>query len=221
MEKDKRNTLIALFIIVVGVIVILFVENGTRVLIDKKYDKLDGIVIDSDLADIDVEYIHALDVNILVYGRKNDDINYYVEDDVLYINKKSSRGFCLFNCKDRIILYLPESFKMLNVKTEIGKVNAEQVAFDKAIISSNIGDIKLGETKEVQITSNIGNVSIKKIDAVSDSNIVTESGDVTVNNTNNLNIDAETYTGKKDIKKMKDNDYVLKIKTNTGDIKVG
>ncbi len=220
MDKDKRNTLITLFIVVIGVIVILFLENGTRVLLDKKYDHLDGIVIESDLADIDIEYIHALDVNILIYGRKNDDFNYYVEDDILYINKKSTRGFCLFNCKDKMILYLPEEFHSLNVNTEMGKVSASQITFDTVTINSTIGDISLDTVKEANITSDLGKVTIKKIDATGDSNITTKAGDVTIKNISNLDIDADTNTGKKSIKKTKDNDYLLTIKTDTGDIEV-
>ena len=221
MSKDKKNTLIVVGILFIAVIIILFLENGTRVLVDEKYEDLTGIVIDSDLADIEVKYIRALDVNVLVYGRKNDNIEYYEDENILYMYKKSTRGFCMVNCNDKIILYLPEKFQYINIKTDMGKLDLNEVEFDKALISSSVGDISIGKVHEVDITSDIGNVTIERIDGTSDSSIITKSGSVKIKNTSNLDIDAETYTGKKDIKKTKDNEFTLKVKTDTGSIKVG
>ena len=102
----------------------------------------------------------------------------------------------------------------------MGKVSASQITFDTVTINSTIGDISLDTVKEANITSDLGKVTIKKIDATKDSNITTKAGDVTIKSVNNLDIDADTNTGKKNIKKTKDNDYLLTIKTDTGDIEV-
>ena len=222
MDKDKRNTLIVLGIIVICTIVVLFLENGSRVLLDEQYDKLDGIVINSDLADIEVEYIGSRDINILIYGKRKDSFNYYVEDNILFINKESSRGFCLLNCKDKILLYLPQEFSYLDITSEMGNIDTgKKVLYDKLIINSSIGNIEIGSVKEVDIKTDIANVNIKEINAVADSNIITNSGDVVVKKTSDLDIDASSNTGKEDIKNTKDNTYTLTIKTETGNIKVG
>lgn len=221
MDKDKRNTLIIIGIIIICAILILIFENGTRVLFDKHYDSLSGIVIESDLANVEVEYIHAQNVSVLVYGKKNDNFDYKVEDDILYISKESSKGFCLLNCSDRILLYLPEEFPLLNVETTLGNIDADQVTIDRTTITSTVGNIKLGTVKEANIKSDIGNVTIEEIDADADSFIESNTGNVTIKKTNNLNILAETTTGKKDIKNTKNKEYNLEVKTNIGNIKVG
>ena len=221
-KKEKKKFFILMGFILIGVIILLVFEDGTRIRLEKKYNSLEKITIDSDLANIEVKYIGSDDINIVVYGKKRDEIIVSEGNKSLKLSKKSSRSFCLLNCDDKIILYLPKYFKYLNIKTDLGNVDTREVNFEEIIIYSNVGKINIGNVNEVIINNEIGDTYIKEIDAKGNSTISTNTGNVTINNIKNLNVNAESVTGKVNVSTRNDdsNEYVIDISSEIGDIKV-
>lgn len=221
-KKEKKKFFILMGFILIGVIILLVFEDGTRIRLEKKYNSLEKITIDSDLANIEVKYIGSDDINIVVYGKKRDEIIVSEGNKSLKLSKKSSRSFCLLNCDDKIILYLPKYFKYLNIKTDLGNVDTREVNFEEIIIYSNVGKINIGNVNEVIINNEIGDTYIKEIDAKGNSTISTNTGNVTINNIKNLNVNAESVTGKVAVSTRNDdsNEYVIDISSEIGDIKV-
>ena len=221
-KKEKKKFFILMGFILIGVIILLVFEDGTRIRLEKKYNSLEKITIDSDLANIEVKYIGSDDINIVVYGKKRDEIIVSEGNKSLKLSKKSSRSFCLLNCDDKIILYLPKYFKYLNIKTDLGNVDTREVNFEEIIIDSNVGKINIGNVNEVIINNEIGDTYIKEIDAKGNSTISTNTGNVTINNIKNLNVNAESVTGKVNVSTRNDdsNEYVIDISSEIGDIKV-
>ena len=221
-KKEKRNFFFLFVFILIVVIILLVFEDGTRIRLETKYDSLDKITMDSDLANIEVKYIGSDDINILVYGKKNDEIIVNEGNKSLELTKKSSRSFCLLNCDDKIILYLPKYFKYLNIKTDLGNVDTTKVNFEKIIVDSKVGKINIGNVNEVIINNEIGDTYIKEIDAKGNSTISTNTGNITIKNIKNLNVNAESVTGKVAVSTRNDdsNEYVIDISSEIGDIKV-
>ena len=221
-KKEKKKFFILMGFILIGVIILLVFEDGTRIRLEKKYNSLEKITIDSDLANIEVKYIGSDDINIVVYGKKRDEIIVSEGNKSLKLSKKSSRSFCLLNCDDKIILYLPKYFKYLNIKTDLGNVDTREVNFEEIIIYSNVGKINIGNVNEVIINNEIGDTYIKEIDAKGNSTISTNTGNITIKNIKNLNVNAESVTGKVAVSTRNDdsNEYVIDISSEIGDIKV-
>ena len=222
--EEKKDSKMPFFIIlafsIIVVVAILVFEKGSKVLNQSKYENLDKIVIDSEYSNIEVKLLDTDSVSILIYGKKDDELSVKEENKVLTIKKTSTKGVCLINCDDKIILYLPKEFERLDITTEMGDINAKDVTINDINIKSKIGNVKLGTIKSANIETEIGNVTIENFEGEFDSYIKTDTGNVTIKKTKNLNIDAKTTSGKVNVKDTKDNDYELKIETNIGNIKV-
>ncbi len=222
-EKVKKIR----FIIIIGISLfiggfIMIYENNSRIVLDRKYDYLDQIVIDADLSNVVVKYIGSNDINVVIYGKDKDIIKVDEGNTDIIINKQSSREFCLFNCEDKIILYLPKYFKKLDVRTDLGNVDTSEVNLEELYVYSEAGNINAGLVNKAIIYSEIGNTTINEIDGKEDSSISSNTGNITINKINNLNVDAKSNVGKVEINKSNDemNEFNLKISTEVGNIKV-
>ena len=222
--KDKKESKKAFFILlaisIIVVVSILIFEKGSKVLNQSKYEDLDKIVIDSELSNIEVEFLDTDSVSILIYGKTNDELSVKEEDKTLTIKKTSTKGVCILNCDDKIILYLPKEFERLDITTQMGNIDAKEVIINDVNIKSKIGNVNLGTIKSANIETEIGNVTIENFEGEFDSYIKTDTGNVTIRKTKNLDVEAKTNSGKVNVKETKDNDYVLTIETNVGNIKV-
>ena len=219
--ENKKPFFIILAISIIVVISIFIFEKGSIVLNKSKYTNLDKIIIDAEYSDVEVKYLESKEVNVVVYGKKDDEISVKEINKTLTIKKSSTKGICIFNCDDKIILYLPKEFERLDVSLKMGNVNVEESIINDIYVKDDIGNVALGTVKSANIEVDVGNVEIKKIDAEFDSYIKVNSGNITVNHTNNLNVKANSNTGKVNVKNDNDkNEYVLTIETNVGNIKV-
>ena len=223
---SERKEKIRFFIIIgitllIGAFILIY-ENGSSIVLERSYSNLEQIVIDSDLSDVEVKYIGSDEVNVVVYGKNHDIIKVDEGRTDIVIEKESSREICIFNCLDKIILYLPKNFKKLEVNTSLGNVDTREVNIEKLYVNTSAGNIDAGLVNEVIIKNDIGNTSIKEIDATSDCSISSNTGDVTIDKVNNINIYADSNVGKVDIdtNNNEKNKYTLNIKTEVGNIKV-
>lgn len=223
MDNEKPNKkpffiMLAISIMVIGSILIF--EKGSSVLNQSKYSDLNKIVIDAEYSNIEINFLDTDTVSVLIYGKKADELSVKEEDKVLTIKKTSTKGVCILNCDDKIILYLPKNFERLDITTEMGDINAKGTTINDVYIKSKIGNVNLGTVKVADIETEIGNVTIEELDGEFDSIIKTDTGNVTIKKTNNLNIEASSNSGRINVKDTKDNDYTLTVETNIGNIKV-
>ena len=219
-KNEKKIFFIIIGLLFVAAVFILVLEKGSKVLNQSSYQKIDKIVIKSEYSTIEVKYLEIEDVKLLVYGKSSDYLDIKSTNRTLTIEKDSKKGFCLFNCSDKIILYLPKEFEKIDITSEMGDINLEEVNFSDIYVKSGVGNINIADAKVVNIEANIGDVHIKKIEGEFDSYIVVNTGNVIINNTDKLNIKAEANTGKVNVKETKDQEYNLNIHVDIGDIKV-
>ena len=110
--------------------------------------------------------------------------------------------------------------KDAEIVTDAGNVKVETVNKLKIKTDAgNIGIVKVNESLDINV--NDGNVKIQEVDLKADSKIVTDFGNVTVEKTNDLNIETKTDAGKNHVEKSnRKADVTLEIETDCGNINV-
>lgn len=172
-----------------------------EVYLPKEFNK--KIQIDNDYGDIEVGHFINADINI------NED------------------------CGDVFV----QTGKVITIQNQYGDIK-----IDKAVevdVQASAGDIKIGEVETIVADNNYGDVSIKnvlgymnitvdcgevkidQIDLKKNSSIVNRFGDIKINSTNEIYIDAKTDLGDNEIKhNYPKADVTLNIKNDCGDIEV-
>ena len=218
---------------------------STQIVVDNEYDSVfDTINIYSDAADIKLLNSDTNKTRVVIYGEK-DKNTVEVSDNTLNIVSKNSKcKFLCFNMKmSKVEIYVPNSidsaFKYINIENKYGDVTIEKFGgyvidiksnygdttidtCSKLKLVSNYGDIKIEEVYgSFDIEENFGDVRIEKAILSSNSEIENDFGDVSINDTNEIYIDAKTSFGDVDINNnYKDSDVTLKIRNSFGDIKI-
>lgn len=101
-----------------------------------------------------------------------------------------------------------------------GKINVKEV--DDLVIDNENGNVTIENLNEyLKINLDSGNIKIDSIKLIKDSNINLRYGNVILNKIEDINVDAKTNRGKKEIKNNnKKADIKLEIYNKSGDIKV-
>ena len=158
--------------------------------------------VDSRVGDVKVE---SFDASVLVKLNTGD----IKVDNVKSIDAVTNTGdIKVGNAKD---------LKLVSTTGDI-KVSSANNLF----INTKTGDIKVGSVNgNITASTSTGDVYVEKLVINKNSSLNSNVGDITVNSTNEIYIDAKTNTGDTDINNnYKDAKYELKVKTNTGDIEV-
>ena len=219
-KVDKKPFIIILSIAIILTIITLLVEKGSVVLNESKYKNLDKIVINAEYSDVEVKFLDSEYTSVQIYGKKDDSLSVTEISNVLRINKTSTKAFCLFNCSDKVILYLPREFNTLDISLELGDVEVNDTIIDEVYIHNAIGNIKLDKIKFCDITLDIGDIKINEIDGIKDSYIKVGTGDIEVKKTLNFNLFGKSDVGEVKLKDIKDQKYYLNVETNIGDINI-
>lgn len=113
-----------------------------------------------------------------------------------------------------------ETIKSCDIKTTSGDINVKQV--ESATLTTISGDIEMESlTYQIKAISTSGDIQIHKIALQKNSDIKTVSGDVTINNQENIYFQTDTKSG--DIRIKGNNRYAeneLKVITTSGDITI-
>ncbi len=106
------------------------------------------------------------------------------------------------------------------IKEDAGDIEINKV--NNIDIKNKFGDTKIEEIDEyIKISADAGDIKINKLNITKDSFIETNAGDVKIENTNDIYIDAQTDVGSAKINNNNRNaEIILKIDNNVGDIKV-
>ncbi len=139
-----------------------------------------------------------------------------------------------------IYVYLPKEFESkIIIDCNVGDIKVDNYIYASLKISLDVGDIEIGEIKDLEIKNNIGDIDINKINSYLDidvdtgdveineanltrnSKIVVNVGEVEIKKAGDLYIEAKSDVGKVDINNNnKDSDVTLDIRVDVGEISV-
>ena len=202
------------------------------------YEKID---INTDAADVYIKKSEDENIHVKIYSEKEK--SKIIDDEIelnIKVEQKKCVGICINNKISKVELYIPENYEKevnidnnygdikidsfenlnLNIKEDAGDI--EVISANKVNIDNNYGDIKIEEIDEyIKISADAGDIKINKLNITKDSFIETNAGDVKIENTNDIYIDAQTDVGSAKINNNNRNaEIILKIDNNVGDIKV-
>lgn len=218
--KTVKVILIVMAIISGVILAILFLQDRTRKLEDRKYKEISKISIDSDTANVNLYKSNDENVRVVVYGTKKDTVQLIEGTKTLDISKITGNKTCILNCKNQIDLYIPETVEQISVKSDVGNIDSE-VDLKSISINSNVGNININKVNVLNITTNTGNVNIKEINATNNSSIKTEVGNVKIDTIINLKISAISNEGSVVIPVIKEEqEFTLKIESNIGNVDI-
>lgn len=160
--------------------------------------------------------------------------------DIRYTHKSS---FALFNfggTKNDIVIYIPQNYSNeIKINNNYGNCEIPDLKNAMVNIDCDCGDVEIGEIRNATIKCDYGNIKIKEIlnkcDVIADcgnieidkisiqenSAIKANMGNVNINGTNDIYIDAAVDLGNKKIDSNNRNaEITLKINCDCGNITV-
>lgn len=223
-----------------------FEYKSSEIIYEKKFELADirNIEIKQDAGDIIFRETSDEEIKVVVYGDNEDSVNIDVNNNKLYINYKHKPRFFIFSfgiTKDDIIVYLPSNYSdRIKVNNDLG--NCIIADFENAIldIDTDAGNVEIEKAKDITVKCDLGNVTvgevlnkcdikvdcgnleIDKLSIKEDSSMKVNLGNVDINKTENIYIDADVELGKADIENNDRNSNItLKIDCDCGNVKVG
>lgn len=216
-----KRILVAIAIISGIILGVLFLQDRTKKIEDRNYKEINKVIIDADTSDINIYKSKDESVRVVAYGTAKDEVQIIEGSKYLTITKKTSKKTCFLNCKNEIDVYVPEDFDRLEIKVEEGNINVDKVTVKNIVANTELGNISIYKTENVDLTSNTGNIYINIIKATNNSSIKTEVGNINITNTSNLKLEAKSETGSVVIPVIKeDQDFTLKIESKVGNIDI-
>lgn len=221
----------------------IFKNENSIAILDESFDEelVNNLELKSEAGDIKIEPSQDEKIKIVVYGDSEDNVDVSFNDGNLKVEVKQQRRVFNFGIHiSNVSVYIPQSYsKSLNVEANYGDI--EIGSFENAImniqedcgdiniasvknakVENCYGDIKIGTvTNKCEISNNCGSIKIQNLDIKENSTIESDLGDIKVEKTSDIFIDAKTDLG--DTKVNQNNRYseiTLKCKNSCGDIKV-
>lgn len=221
-----------------------FKRDSGKVIYDETYDvsSINNIDILCDITNVEFRENSDNNVKVVVYGGSNSSFNVDLVNNKLDIDFKQ-RGFKLFSFggnQNSIVVYIPKTYNNeINIDCDCGNVDIISLDDSTINVKADCGNVNLGNVKNVNIDANLGDIDISlvlnklnidsdcgsikidKVDLKENSYIKSDLGDVKINGTNDIFIDADVDLG--DVKVNNNNRYsdvTLKIEADCGNVKV-
>lgn len=220
-------------------------NKSTNIIFDKKFElgNIKDIEIKHDAGEVIFKETTDESIQIVLYGENENDIKVDYTNEKISVEYKRKVNFNFFNfgtAKNDVIIYIPTSYYN-NIKVENDYGNCKIIDLPNATINVNCdaGNVELGKVKNATIKCDYGNVEVKeisnkcnikadcgniKIDKVllkENSSISADLGNVDINDTNDIFIDANVDLGKTYINRNNKNaEITLKIDCDCGNISV-
>ncbi len=222
-----------------------FGRKSTDKIFEESYNiqEINNVEILSNAADIKIENGIDENIRVVVYGEDTSDVKVDFYNNKLAIdNSRHSKKWSFFSSYiNEIVVYIPRNYSNeINIKNNYGNCQADDLENATINIDADCGNIELQKIKDVNVNCSFGNVSIRtvlnKIKVNSDcgnvkieelqikenSSIKSDYGNVKINHTNDIYIEANVDLG--DVKVKNNNrsaEITLKIDADCGDVKVG
>ena len=213
----------------------IFSRQSTTLIDSKEFDEVKNINIDTNTADITIQYSHDGKYKVEMYSdnAKEHSINIVDNDLKVVLEEKSNFGF--FPKQPRIILYVPSEFEnKFNISTTTGDINA--YAFEAASFKVTVttGDIDIDVANTLDVVTTTGDIHNNYVESI---NAKCTTGDIRLGKVNNslqlqtttgdIRIDTidlkesgniQTTTG--DVRISEKNAVYIETETKTGDVKI-
>lgn len=221
-------------------------RKNQQVIFDEMYawEEVESLEVLSSTGDVDFKESLDDKVRVVVYGENANDLSVDLVagrlkvDNSKYKHKMINFGFHFY--VDDIVIYLPKGYaKNIDIKANYGdieifdlenaSVNIEEECGDvvlesvkNAVVRNHYGDIEIGKIgNKVVIESDCGDVKIHALNLGENSSIENNFGDIKIDQTNEIYIEAKTDLGNVKVNQNnRHSEIVLKIENNCGDIKV-
>ena len=221
MISKIKTILIVLVVISIAILGIFFVQDRTKKLEDRKYKEIESLNIYADSANINIYRSNDEQVRVVVYGTKNDTVEIIEGTRYLNISKTTGKNRCFLNCKNELDIYVPNEFKNIIIKSDVGNVKTENISINNLSITTDVGNVTIDKVNVINVNSNVGNVVIKEVYGTNNSSIKTDVGNVNVDKIINLKLAAKSETGSVVIPVIKEElQFTLNIETNIGNIDI-
>ena len=221
MISKIKTILIVLVVISIAILGIFFVQDRTKKLEDRKYKEIESLNIYADSANINIYRSNDEQVRVVVYGTKNDTVEIIEGTRYLNISKTTGKNRCFLNCKNELDIYVPNEFKNIIIKSDVGNVKTENISINNLSITTDGGNVTIDKVNVINVNSNVGNVVIKEVYGTNNSSIKTDVGNVNVDKIINLKLAAKSETGSVVIPVIKEElQFTLNIETNIGNIDI-
>ena len=221
-------------------------SDNTNIIYDKEFDleNIKNINIQQDAGKIKIIENSDNFIKVVLYGENESDVKVELNNEKLNIESKhSTRSFNFFNFNittNDIIIYIPSGYSNeIKIKNNYGNCEIEDLENVTINIDSDAGNIELGKIKNALLKSSCGNIKINEVlnkcdidnncgnikigtmNIQENSTIKADLGNIEINNTNDIFIDADVDLGKIKINKNdKSSDIVLKIEADCGNVTI-
>lgn len=217
--------------------------DENNIIFDESYEEelVNSFELKSEAGDISIEPSQDKNIKVIVYGKNEDNVIISFNEGNLKIDVKQQRRVFNFGMQiSDIKVLIPQSYsKKLNVEANYGDIeignfenaimsvkedcgNIKIASVKNATVENHYGDIKIDTiTNKCNISNNCGSIKIHNLDIKEDSSIESDLGDIKVEKTSDIFVDAKVDLG--DIKINQNNrhsEITLKCKNSCGDIKV-
>ena len=221
MISKIKTILIILVVISISILGIFFIQDRTKKLEDRKYKEIESLNIYTDSSNINIYKSTDEFVRVVVYGTKNDTIEIIEGTKYLNISKTTGKNKCYINCKNELDIYVPDGFKDIKIKSEIGNVTTEDISISNLSVSTDVGNILVDKVNVINANTNIGNVVVNEINATNNSLIKTDVGNVNIDKIINIKLNVKSETGSDVIPVIKEElEFTLNIESNVGNIDI-
>lgn len=245
MTKNNKGLIITLIILLVVIIFMLggimtFLltshtgvkdfwnfEKYHQVIYDESFDaqSIEKLTIDSNAGDITIKNSNDNTVKITATGRHSETFSVSNESNNLLIESRISKNNIFRananECND-ITIYLPQDFAEIEIKSNYGDVDIENKINGRLNIECDYGDIDAYALFGVfDIHTNMGDIDVENISITESSYASTDLGDIDIDRTNDIRIDASTSLGECNIRNNnQQSNIILTAKTDLGDVEI-
>lgn len=207
-----------------------------------KLEDIKNINIKQDAGDIVIKETSSDYIKVELYGKEEKDVQVDINEGNLKIDftHKKIRFISFGGTKNDIIVYLPSSYSNeIKIENDYGNCEIEDLENATVDIDTDAGEVELGkiknatvkcdygnvEIKEIlnqcNIKSDCGNININQISIKEDSTIISNLGNIDINNTNDIYIEANVDLGKVNINNNnRSSDITLEINSDCGNITI-
>lgn len=217
-------------------------SKSTNVIYDNQFklEDIKNIEIREDAGDIIIKEASEDYIKVVLYGDDSNDAKVDLNNGKLDIDNTHKRTRIFGGRKNEIIIYMPSSYSNeIKVKNDYGNCKITDLENATVDIDCDAGNVEIGkiknatikcdygniETKEIlnkcEIKANCGNIKIDRISIQENSSIKADLGNVDINNTNDIYIEADVDLGKTNINNNNRNSNItLKIDCDCGNITI-
>jgi predicted nucleotidyltransferase len=211
---------------------------------EKELEVFNNILVDFNTSNVEIK--HSIDNNykVLIYSDHLDSHNIEVNEEGVKVSLKEKKlRFLdrLFNHKQSlIVIYIPSDYEgNITVNGDVGNIKTDDYQYALIETKINVGDIYVDGIKEgnsdldvgsikvkklysnCEVKLNAGDVKMKEVTILKDSIITVDAGNISIDEVNDVKIDAEVDLGDKDIEKSNEEALnTLNVVVRAGNITV-